>query len=233
MHQYGSFVLGASRNLLHRSGQLLSDLGALSDFIDQPESAPIDWAELKRQERTNNLKIWWEKKKRRSELMRSLAKLYKKGRGSETLVQDTFVITELAKVFNSQGQKQLDFDKQHKELAEKGFATLLPWRHIIFEQIQDGTNSFEGLKPIISDSRKDQSLRFQFLIELTHNQYIEIKQDKAFGEIRIEPKNEINPNIILKDQSGNHSTIDWLSSSKAKQNLALKYLKENKVILYG
>ena len=231
MNHYGSYILGASKNLLSRSGDLLTELGALSDYIDPPTTQPVDWAELKRQERANNLKLWWEKKKKRSELMRSLAKLYPKGKGMGTAITDANVIAELAKPFSPQGKDRRDFNKQLQEVASAGFANLLPWRHIIIKQLQDGANTFTGLKPVIPDKKKDAALRFQFLTELRHHQYIDIDQKDPFGEIRIKPKGDFNPNLTIKDQTGNQMTIDWLDASEQKRKLALKLLKENKMIL--
>ena len=232
MNHYGSYILGASKNLLSRSGQLLNQLGSLSDFIDLPtETNQIDWAELKRQQRVNNLRIWWEKQKRRKELMRSLAKLYPKGKGTSTDITDTRVISELARPFSPQGQRRRDFDKQLQEVASAGFGSLLPWRHIIIKQLQDGIDTFTGLKPVIRDKKKDTALRFQFLTELRHHQHIDIDQPEPFGEIRIKPKGEFDSEVTIKDETGNQMTMDWLDASDQKRNLALKLLKENKIIL--
>lgn len=228
MNNYGSYVLGASKNLLSRSGELLFDLGALQDFIDPPTTLSIDWAELKRQERANNLKLWWEKKKKRSELMRSLAKLYPKGKGTNIPIHDTAAITELASVFSPVGNTRRDF---HKQLQDSTPTAKIPWRHIIIKQVKDGTQKFTDLKPVIQDKKKDAALQFQYLNELRHHQHIDIHQDTAFGEIQITPKGDFNPNIQLKDETGNRTTIDWISASKQKRNLTLKYLKESKVIL--
>ena len=232
MNHYGSYILGASKNLLSRSGDLLNQLGSLADFIDPAaDTAQIDWAELKRQERANNLRIWWEKQKRRKELMRSLAKLYPKGKGTGTDITDTGVISELARPFSPQGQKKRDFNKQLQEVAASGFGNLLPWRHIIIKQLQDGITTFTNLKPVIPDKKKDTALRFQFLTELRHHQHIDIDQPEPFGEIRIKPKGEFDPEVIIKDQTGNQMTMDWLDASDQKRKLALKLLKENKIIL--
>jgi hypothetical protein len=232
MNHYGSYILGASKNLLSRSGELLTQLGSLADFIDPADdTAQIDWADLKRQERANNLRIWWEKKKRRKELIQSFAKLYPKGKGTGTEITDSGVIAELARPFSPQGQKRRDFDKQLQDIMSAGFANLLPWRHIIIKQLQDGTNTFTGLKPVIKDKRKDAALRFQFLNELRHHQHIDIDQPEPFGEIQIKPKGDFNPNLTIKDQTGNQMTIDWLDASDKKRKFALKLLKENKIIL--
>lgn len=231
MNHYGSYILGASKNLLYRSGDLLNQLGALTDFIDPPTKAPIDWAELKRQERANNLRIWWERKRQRKELMRSLAKLYPKGTGTETDIKNAEVISELASVFSPQREKKRYFNKQLQEVAAAGFGNLLPWRHIIIKQLQDGTTTFTSLIPIINDKKKDTALRFQFLTELRHHQHIDVIQKDPFGEIRITPKGEFNPAVTIKDETGNQMTMDWLDASDQKQKLALRYLKEKKILI--
>lgn len=231
MNHYGSYILGASKNLLYRSGDLLNQLGALTDFIDPPTKAPIDWAELKRQERANNLRIWWERKRQRKELMRSLARLYPKGKGASTEIQDAEVISKLARQFSPQGQKRRDFDRQIKDVAAAGFGSLLPWRHIIIKQVKDGTTKFTSLKPVIKDEKKDTALRFQFMTELRHHQHIDIDQSEPFSEIRITPKGEFNPAVTIKDETGNLMTMDWLDASDKKRKLALRYLKEKKIVM--
>jgi len=231
MNHYGSYILGASKNLLWRSGELLTELGALSDYIDPPTTQPIDWAELKRQERANNLRIWWERKRQRKELMRSLARLYPKGKGASTEIQDAEVISKLARQFSPQGQKRRDFDRQIQDVAAAGFGSLLPWRHIIIKQVNDGTDIFTNLKPVIQDKKKDTALRFQFLTELRHHQHIDVIQKDPFGEIRITPKGEFNPDVSIKDETGNQMTIDWLYASDKKRKLALRYLKEKKIVM--
>ena len=213
MIHYGSYILGASKNLLTRSTKLLGQLGSLLDFMDPNDAAQTDWAEYKRDQRVNNLRIWWEKKKRRKELMQSLAKLYLKGKGTSTDITDTGVIAELARPFSPQGQRKRNFNKQLQEVASAGFASLLPWRHIIIKQVKDGTTAFDGLKPVIKDKRKD------------------VIQPEPFGEIRIKPKGEFDPDVIVRDETGNQMTMDWLDASDQKRKLALKLLKENKIIL--
>ena len=231
MIHYGSYILGASKNLLTRSTKLLGQLGSLLDFMDPNDTAQTDWAEYKRDQRVNNLRIWWEKKKRRKELMQSLAKLYLKGKGTSTDITDTGVIAELARPFSPQGQRKRNFNKQLQEVASARFASLLPWRHIIIKQVNDGTTTFDGLKPVIKDKRKDTALRFQFLTELRHHQHIDVIQPEPFGEIRIKPKGEFDPDVIVRDETGNQMTMDWLDASDQKRKLALKLLKENKIIL--
>jgi hypothetical protein len=231
MNHYGSYILGASKNLLYRSGELLTQLGALSDYIDPSTSQPIDWAELKRQERANNLRIWWEKKRQRKELMRSLARLYPKGTGAKTDILDVEVISELASVFSPHGQQRRDFNEQLQEVATAGLGSLLPWQHIIVKQVLDGIETFAGLKPTIKDEKKDTALRFQFLTELNHHQHINMHQKDPFGEIRIALKGDFNPDVTVKDESGNQMTIDWLNISDTKRNLVLMYMKEGKILL--
>ncbi len=144
MNHYGSYILGASKNLLYRSGELLTQLGALEDLIDQPTAQPIDWTELKRQERANNLRIYWEKKHQRKELMRSLAKLYPKGTSTQTDIKDTQVISELTSVFSPHGQQRRDFNEQLQDIVP---TARIPWRHIIIRQVKDGTDTFTESSP--------------------------------------------------------------------------------------
>jgi hypothetical protein len=206
----------------------LTQLGALEDFIDPPIVQAIDWAELKRQERANNLRIYWEKKRKRKELMQSLAKLYPKGKGTETDIKDTGVIAELASVFSPQGEQRRDYSKQLQDITP---TARIPWRHIIIKQILDGTDTFSGLNPVIKDKRKDTALRFQFLTELRHYQHIDIDQKDPFGEIRITPKGGFNRYVTVKDERGNQMAIDWFNISDTKRYLALMYMKEGKILL--
>jgi len=163
--------------------------------------------------------------------MRSLAKLYPKGTGTETDIQDVEVISGLASIFSPQGQRRRDLNKQFQRVVAAGFADLLPWRHIIIKQVKDGTTIFTSLKPIIKDKKKDTALRFQFLTELHHHQHVDVIQKDPFGEIRIRPKGDFNPNLTIKDETGNQMTMDWLAASDLKRRLALQYLKEKKILI--
>ena len=95
----------------------------------------------------------------------------------------------------------------------------------------DGITTFAGLKPVIQDKKKDTALRFQFLTELRHHQHVDISQDEAFGEIRIAPKGKFNPIVKVKDETGNQMRIDRINISDTKRNLALRYMKERKILL--
>jgi len=69
------------------------------------------------------------------------------------------------------------------------------------------------------------------MTELRHHQHIDIDQSEPFGEIRIKPKGDFNHNLTIKDETGNKMTMDWLTASDLKRKLALRYLKEKKILI--
>ncbi len=78
MHQYGSLVLGASRNLLTRTNkELMGPLGQLTDFMDSDAGTPMapDWRQLKKDQRARALREYWERIRRRKQRIQELAKL--------------------------------------------------------------------------------------------------------------------------------------------------------------
>ena len=79
MNQYGSLVLGASKNLLKRTNhELMEPLGQLTDLMDTDDDIPMapDWRQLKRNQRARTLREYWERIRKRKERMQDLAKLY-------------------------------------------------------------------------------------------------------------------------------------------------------------
>ena len=61
LHQYGSIMLGASKNLLSQTKDLIIQLGRLEAEIEgDAEPSEPDWADYKRQQRANHLREYWE-----------------------------------------------------------------------------------------------------------------------------------------------------------------------------
>ena len=72
IHQYGSLVLGASRNLLKRTNyELMEPLGLLTDMMDTDDDIPVapDWRQLKRDQRARALREYWERIRKRKKRM--------------------------------------------------------------------------------------------------------------------------------------------------------------------
>ncbi len=82
MHQCGSLVLGASRNLLTRTdNELMEPLGQLTERMDPDSETHIgpNWRQLKKNQRERALREYWDRLRKRKERMQKLAKLFPRG----------------------------------------------------------------------------------------------------------------------------------------------------------
>ena len=236
MHQYGSLVLGASRNLLKRTNHdLMEPLGQLSDLMnaDADTHAGPDWRQLKKNQRARVLREYWDRLRKRKERMRELARLFPRGSPTPSVKStDASFLTDFVEPYSPKADLKRQFLADLKEIQKIGLSRLLPWRQIISQEIQDGTSSLSGLPPIVSDRKKDTALKFLFLLEKAQYQEISIYQDEAFGKIRIEPNGtDQDSTLTVKDADGNEYFLDWSELTRAQRERVIKDLKNNKVVL--
>lgn len=239
MHQYGSLVLGASRNLLKRTqSELLAPLGYLSRMMDDDDPTPdIDWSDLKRDQRARILREYWERVRHRKHRMQELAKLFSRGRADPHYepITGTHILSSFAEPFSAHAQTRTEFHAQLKELSRAGLSKLLPWRQILSQQINEGTRTLADLSSVIPDRRQDIALKFQFLMELAHHQHIKLHQEQAFGEIELapnspEPDFHLDSHLTIKHDHG-QETLDWDDLNQRQRQKVLKDLQSNKVVL--
>ncbi|MBW1803878.1 MAG: hypothetical protein JRJ85_24490 [Deltaproteobacteria bacterium] len=239
MHQYGSLVLGASRNLLYRSQkELMEPLGILTRFMDAAEGEDPDqalpWAEYKKRQRARMMRELWACFRKRRERMRDLAKLFPRcgNNPKATLSCDARIISVFTEPFSSKAQKKMEFDEKLREITRFGLSRLLPWRQILGSEIRGGRRRLGATAPVISDQRKDIIFKFQQLLEFAHEQKIELSQDIMFGEIYMKPVVEGIPSeFTLKDRLGQEYLIDWSDLTENQRKKIATDLQQNRVLL--
>ena len=236
MHQYGSLVLGASRNLLKRTNHdLMEPLGQLSDLMnaDADTQAGPDWRQLKKNQRARALREYWDRLRKRKERMRELARLFPRGCPTPSVKStDASFITDFVEPYSPKADLKRQFFVDLKEIQKIGLSRMLPWRQIISQAILDGTSSLSDLPSIIPDRKKDTALKLQFLLEKAQYQEIAIHQDQAFGEIHIEPiVAGFDPNLTVKDADGNEYPLDWSELNRAQREKIITDLQNNIVVL--
>lgn len=235
MHQYGSIVLGASKNLLTQAKELIGRLGMLdADMDDEKAKSKPDWKELKRQQRANHLRDYWEKLRKKQERMRELRKLYSRKGAVCQITGDLSFITGFVKPFSSKGDTARNWDGQLADLQKAGLSSLLPWRPILAHELASGKTTLSDITPIIENKKKDTALKFQFLLEMAHDQKITISQEKPFQEIEFSniPNSErLGSHLTLKDRLGHTYTLDWVDLSAGQRQKVIDDLKEGKVML--
>jgi len=236
MHQYGSLVLGASRNLLKRTNHdLMEPLGQLSDLMNanaDTHTGP-DWRQLKKNQRARALREYWDRLRKRKNRMRELARLFPRGSPTPSVKStDATFLTDFVEPYSPKADLKRQFLSNLKEIQKIGLSRLLPWRQIISQEIQDGTSSLSDLPPIVSDRKKDIALKLLFLLEKAQCQEISIHQNEAFGNIRIET-NSTEPDLTLtvKDTDGYKYLFDWSELTRSQREKVIKDLKNNKVVL--
>ena len=254
MHQYGSLVLSASKNLLRRTNQdLMHPLGQLADVMDEGnienythENKGTDWALLKKHQRARILREYWERLRKRKNLMRTFAKAYTRGRADPNHIQQSNknpnLLTVFTEHFSAKGRDIREYNDHLNDIIKCGLSRLLPWRQILMHQIQNGNTSFAQLtnnteNEIISNTRQDITFKFQFLMELAHNQDITLTQNTTFGKISIQPGRDqtqydpANSIIKLRDDSGDTCSLDWQDLTPPQRSKVIQDLQDSKIIL--
>ncbi len=236
MHQYGSLVLGASKNLLKRTNyELMVPLGHLTDLMDTDDDLPMppDWRQLKRDQRARALREYREKIRKRKERMHELAKLFPRGSPTPSVKShDATVLADFVEPFSPQADIKRQFINDLAEINKVGLSRMLPWRQIISQEILDGKPTLSDLSPIIPDGKKDTVLKLQFLLEKAHHQEIAIHQNGAFGKIQITPTgNTCDTSIKVQDVDGNEYPLDWSELNRAQREKVIVDLQDNKVVL--
>jgi len=239
MHQYGSLVLGASRNLLTRSRiELMEPLGYLTQKMegecDGGLDTALDWAKLKRDQRVRILREYWERVRRKRQRMQELAKLFPRGKANpnHTIIKGTEIISLFAEPFSAQGQERMEFNDKLREIRKTGLSRLLPWRQILSSEIRQGRTRLEDTAPVIIDPKKDTIFKFQQLLEFAHEQKVELSQEVMFGEIHIKPIAEgMESDFTLKDRMGQEYLIDWSYLTENQRKKIVTDLQQRRVLL--
>jgi len=222
MHQYGSLVLGASKNLLKRTNhELMEPLGQLTDKmdIDDDTAANPDWRQLKRNQRARALREYWERTRKRKERMRRLAKLFHRTSPTpQVQSHDACVLSDFVKSFSPKADIKRQFFDKLSEINKIGLSRKLPWRQIISQEIAEGRLTFSDLSSIIPDQKMDTALKLQFLLEKAQHQEIAIHQDEDFGKIQITPTGkEFDLHFTLRDADGNEYPLNWSELTQAQR----------------
>jgi hypothetical protein len=193
----------------------------------------IDWAELKRKQRVRTLREYWERRRKREQRMRGLAKLYPRGKPvSGIMPHNVDVLIKFVAPFSCVGYSQLDVMEKLKEFMNVGLSKILPWRQILLQQIKSGKRSLSNLSPIIHNKKKDAAMKLKFLLELAQDQYIALHQQEAFGDIQLRPKNlEIESIITIGNKKGRKSWIDWFALSDHQRHKVVRDLTNGHIVL--
>ena len=235
MHQYGSIVLGASKNLLDQAKDLINQLGRLETDMDEvPEKTEPDWADYKRQQRANHLREYWEKLRKRRDRMRELRKLYSRSGAISHQVGDPGFIAGFVEPFSSEGNTRREWQGQLADLQKAGLSRLLPWRSILAHELASGKTRISDINPVIDDRKKDTAFKFQFLLELANDHKITLHQSKPFHEVEIEATpncKRLDASLTLKDGSGRTYPLDWDELTSCQRQKIIEDLKDGKVML--
>jgi hypothetical protein len=240
MHQYGSLVLSASRNLLRRTQkELMEPLGYLMMVVKgngRCLDLETDWRKIKQSQRARILREYWERLRHRKERMRKLAKILPRGKANpdNAPTENADVLSVFAGPFSSHGLGQKEFDAKLNEIRKSGLSHQLPWRQILLQEITEGKRALPELSKILSDRKLDTALKFQFLTEMAHHSQINLTQKKNFGPITFCPDtfaSEVSLDIIVKDGRGRQYRLTWHELSPGQRERIIGDLKIMRVVL--
>ena len=177
---------------MSRVKSLLQEIDSLIERFEDLEvdcSLEIDWASYKRSERTLLKKERWEKGRRKRERIRTLRPLYRSGRGIANLpVKVGVAVFFLVRSFSPAGQSRRTFREEFATALKSEDGRRFPWRQHIIRELLLGRTTLSTMSPVLTDRRKDTALRFQTLIEMSHEGQVRLNQDSSFGRIRIKPE---------------------------------------------
>jgi len=142
MHQYGSLVLSASKNLLTRTQkELMEPLGYLMMVVKgngRCLDLETDWRKIKQSQRARILREYWERLRKRKNLMRTLAQAYTRGRADPNHIQQSNqnpnLLTVFTEHFSAKGRDVREYNDHLNDIIKCGLSRLLPWRQILMHQ---------------------------------------------------------------------------------------------------
>lgn len=235
MSQYGSLIHASSKNLLSRSNQLLESLGQLGTLIDGEEEDidHVSWAEYKRDQRSNALREFWEKVRRRKELLKLVGQSSSKSGASASGLEpgSTAFVTSFLEPFSSKGNSEREYRLKLEEIRKCGFAYLLPWHQIISSELADGKTRIDDLSPVIGDSRKDRAFKFQTIVRMAHDGSVKLDQEETFSPINISKQDEFRTGVKLRTSDGEEFERDWRDFSENQRKKVIDDLKDGKIVL--
>jgi hypothetical protein len=129
MNQYAILIDSAAKNILSRTDQLLESLGQLHTLMTGEPDQEIqdhDWAEYKRKQRSQALREFWEKYRRRKQLLQEIGKTTSKTGGAHTDSGSTEFLPGLLEPFSSKGNSERAFDDRLQDIIKLGLSHLIP-----------------------------------------------------------------------------------------------------------
>jgi hypothetical protein len=214
MHQYGSLVLAASKDLLRQTHhELMIPLGDLAGFIE--DTAP-DWGQYKRNQRAADRRAqamalieWNRRRKERRDMLREIGRHTSRSPTATIHAQPTTIIEDLVAPFSDKGNRHRQFETDLKNTTKRGVSHILPWRQVIIHQITEGASNIDDLNPVTGYRRLDRALHFQFVNELAHHGQIQITQDEHLGKITLAMVTDEKAAIHVRDRSGMEYIFIW------------------------
>lgn len=227
----GDLILDRSRELVSRVKSLLQEIDSLIERFEDLEvdcSLEIDWASYKRSERTLLKKERWEKARRKRERIRALRPLYRSGRGvANQSIKVSEALVFLVRPFSPMGQSRQAFREEFATALKSEDCRRFPWRQHIIRELLLGRTTLSTMSPVLIDRRGDTTLRFQTLVEMSHEGQVTLNQDSSFGRIRIKPEvDRLDPTVELREPNGVLHRLSWTGLSdrqrgKIRDDLAL------------
>ena len=139
------------------------------------------------------------------------------------------IITPIISPFSPPERRQTETLHQFRQSRRAPFSDLLPWRLLLSSEL-NSTKLFSDLKAYGHD-KQDKSAKLIHLLHMETEGEIMIIQEKAFGEIRIEPV-DIVPmqNIIVKDRHSCKYFFKWDNLSDNQRDKIIADIKANKIL---
>jgi chromatin segregation and condensation protein Rec8/ScpA/Scc1 (kleisin family) len=210
--------------------------------IRLPEARVINWKEYKRNARQ------WDKKQEK--LYKNRLKLYRQALRSKQMKRNR--IAKLIGALDSIPSMAIDTSNDfinavlapfsrsgvlHKAIEQEFIRSktmsilyLLPWQAIIGSELNDRTLFSDLTISLPENTKKDKVCKILTLLELENSGIVTLKQPRAFGDIEIHPKTEMDMDVMIKDQKGNRQLHNWAELNQEQRVDYIERIKDHQII---
>lgn len=218
----------------------IDDPGWIKKFEIIEDHVP-NWSEYKKDQRNRKkrlkalgrerLKHYWQEIRRRRDYRKEISRSSAKNQpwAVSWMEINEKIIFPIISPFSPPERRKAETINQFRQSRNASFSDLLPWRLLLSSELTT-VKSFSDFK-VYAHDRQDKAAKLIHLLYMETEGKVKIIQEKAFGEIRIEPM-DIVPihNIMVKDRHSNKYFFQWDNLSNNQKDKIIADIKASKIL---
>ena len=139
------------------------------------------------------------------------------------------IVSPIISPFSPPERRQAETLHQFQQSRKVSFSDLLPWRLLLSSELSSA-KSFSDLQ-VYGPAKQDKAAKLIHLLHMETEGKVKIKQEEAFGEIRIKPMDIVpTHNIMVKDRHSSKYIFQWDNLSNNQKNKIIADIKANKIL---